>query len=405
MPLTTINGHGHFYEDLGSGEPVVLLHGMENSARYFERLIPDLAADFRVIAPDLRGMGRSEHVTELPAKAWLDDLLALLDQLGIGTAHLYGVSLGGLLAMRLAIESPERVLTLTVDSPVIVMSVEPPARAEQPWQEPPPRAVAQLREMHGDDWRAVRTNCTRFQRDPELREYLNVGEAVAAITAPTLIVRGDIEEGGHPFAHAIELHQLIPNSWLWISPHSVSLLTRRHPVDSLRIFRDFVSQSMSAALTDDPVSQERMRLLSRVDLFAGVDRGELSRLAALASATTLRGGDVVFRQGDLPDRLYLVLSGAFGVSVAGEEGELPLRVLGAGDFFGDMALLSDEPRSATISCVEDGELLQLEQRHIRALLRRDPSVALAIAAALSRRLLSHERALLARDLTARTNGR
>lgn len=398
MPFTTINGNRHFYEDAGSGEPVVLLHGTENSARYFEKLIPDLAADFRVIAPDLRGMGRSEHVSELPPTAWLDDLLALLNELGIEAAHLYGVSLGGLLAMRMAIEWPQRVLSLTVDSPVIAMSPMPPAAESQSWQEPPPRAAEQLREMHGDDWRTVRQNCARFQRTPELREYLNLGEAAAVITSPTLIVRGDIEEGGHPFAHAIELHQLIPNSWLWISPHSVSLLTRRHPTDSLRIFRDFVSQTMSTASLDDPANRERMELLARIDLFAGVDRGELIRLAGLATAATLHAGDIVCRQGDPANCLWLVLSGAFGVAVAGEAGEdmVPVRTLDPGDFFGDMALLTNEPRSATVGCQEDGELLQIAQTHIRALLRRDPSVALAIAAALARRVRTHDRALVSR---------
>ena len=66
MPLTTINGHQHFYEDTGSGDAVVLLHGNENSSYYFKRIIPALSDEFHVIAPHFRGMGFSEHVQLAP---------------------------------------------------------------------------------------------------------------------------------------------------------------------------------------------------------------------------------------------------------------------------------------------------------------------------------------------------
>ena len=94
MPHTTINGYRHFYEDLGSGEPVVLLHGITNSSYYFRRLIPGIAAEFHVIAPHFRGMGFSERAVDIPPGAWLDDVMVLLDQLDIGSAHFYGVNPG-----------------------------------------------------------------------------------------------------------------------------------------------------------------------------------------------------------------------------------------------------------------------------------------------------------------------
>src|SRR5437867_3307479 len=229
MALTTLNGFRHFYEDFGRGEPVILLHGLMNSSRYFDRLIPDLATDFRVIAPHLRGMGRSEHVAQLPPAAWASDVVALMDELGLEDAHVYGVSLGGTIAMRLAIELPARVRTLTIDSPIVALGTIPSPRESRVGKEPPPKVVEELRAMHGDDWRTVQENCDRYVETPEMWAYLNLGRAVAEITAPTLIVRGDTEEPFHPFAHAIDLHEALPHSWLWIAPRTRALLARRHP--------------------------------------------------------------------------------------------------------------------------------------------------------------------------------
>ncbi|MGI8552856.1 MAG: alpha/beta fold hydrolase [Dehalococcoidia bacterium] len=388
MPVTTINGYQHFYEDVGSGEPALLLHGNMNSSAYFQTLIPDLAKDFRVIAPHLRGMGFSEHQVEMTPNAFVEDTLALMNQLGIESAHFYGVSLGSLIAMRIALEQPQRVRTLTLESPVIAIDPTPPPAPSQPRREPPPRVIEEFRAMHGEDWRTVIENCDRWERDPELRAAINLGEAVAAITSPSLIIRGDIEESFHPLMHAIELHELLPNSWLWISPHSRSLLTRRHPGDSAGVFRNFVSESAGAAASEDPAVHDVTELLARVDLFARLERGALVRLAGLAKALAVAAGETVFRQGDPGDAFYVVTQGMFDVFIAagGSQGEVAVRHMGPGEYFGEMALLTNDPRSATIRAASDGGLLQIGQTHFRALLHRDAVVATAIAAALSRRM-------------------
>ena len=70
-----------------------------------------------------------------------------------------------------------------------------------------------------------------------------------------------------------------------------------------------------------------------------------------------------------------------------------VRTLGAGDFFGEMSLLTNEPRSATVRCETDGGLLRIHDVHVRALLARDPAAASAVAAALSRYVQAHNVAL------------
>lgn len=399
MPLTTINGFRHFYEDVGSGEPVFMLHGVMNSSRYFEKLIPDVAIDFRVVAPHLRGMGFSEHVARLPHRAWVSDVVSLMDELGIENGHFYGVSLGAGIAMRLAIERPDRVRTLTLDSPVIALETIPSMRESRAGKFPPADVVEELRATHGDDWLTVQENCDGYLGTPEIWEYLNLRSCVAAISAPTLIIRGDIEEPFHPLVQAVDLHGALADSWLWIAPGTRSLMTRRHPADSSRIFREFVC-AHSAPSTDDRDVRQRIDLLVTSELFASLGGGALSRLAAAADVVTSRAGDVVFSQGDAADGLYVVVRGAFCVSIPGaiDGSHVRVRTLETGDFFGEMALLTNEPRSATVRCERDGELLRVNRTHMRALLERDATAATAVATTLTRCLQAQNRALMERQL-------
>jgi CRP-like cAMP-binding protein len=140
-----------------------------------------------------------------------------------------------------------------------------------------------------------------------------------------------------------------------------------------------------------------MDLLARVDLFAALGDGELARLAALASNVVLRTGEIVFREGDPADGLYVVAAGSFCVSVSGraDQGEVPVRCLGPGDFFGEMALLTNESRSATVRCESSGELVRINPSQLRALVRRDAATANAVATALSQYVRAHNQALVA----------
>jgi CRP-like cAMP-binding protein/di/tricarboxylate transporter len=131
-------------------------------------------------------------------------------------------------------------------------------------------------------------------------------------------------------------------------------------------------------------------VLTRVGLFAGLGRVELAKLAAHLEPVAVEPGDVVFRQGDPGDSLYLVAAGALGVFVATPEGRDLLRVgtLSPGDPFGEMALFTGEPRSATIRAVRGGSVLRLPRERFLVLLGREPSIALTILTTLSERLRS-----------------
>jgi pimeloyl-ACP methyl ester carboxylesterase len=107
-----------------SGEPILLVHGNITTGRYFERLAQHLGPRFRVVAPDLRGFGRTEA---LPIDAtrglrdWTDDVHALVVALGWGGArrvHLAGWSIGGAILQQYEIDYAEDVATLTLLAPM-----------------------------------------------------------------------------------------------------------------------------------------------------------------------------------------------------------------------------------------------------------------------------------------------
>ena len=130
------------------------------------------------------------------------------------------------------------------------------------------------------------------------------------------------------------------------------------------------------------------QLLRRVDLFAGLDRVTLAKFASHLEPLFYSAPSIIFRQGDVGDALYMVASGTVGVYASDSTGlaETRVKLLGAGEPFGEMALLNNIPRTATIKVESDCEVLRLDRSAFIELVREQPSVALAIAAMLSRRL-------------------
>lgn len=104
--------------------------------------------------------------------------------------------------------------------------------------------------------------------------------------------------------------------------------------------------------------QNYAHLLRRVDLFAGLDRVTLSKLAAHLQPLFYSAHSIIFHQGDVGDALYLVASGSVGVYVTNKSSttEKQVKVLHAGEPFGEMALLGNIPRTATIRAETDCEV-------------------------------------------------
>ncbi len=128
-------------------------------------------------------------------------------------------------------------------------------------------------------------------------------------------------------------------------------------------------------------------ILEKVPLFSELGGPELERVTAIARERTYPKNSVILFEDDPGDALYVVAQGQVKVVLIGEDGrEVILSVLGQGEFFGEMALIDDEPRSAHVIAMEDSTLLVLRREDFQGILRMTPGIALALLRELSRRL-------------------
>jgi len=115
---TEVNGLRMYYETRGTGRPLIVLHGAYMTVDAMSALVPDLAEIRRVISVELQGHGRTADVADRPItyEGMADDVAALLRHLGIDEADTFGYSMGGGVALQLAIRHPGSVRRLVVAS-------------------------------------------------------------------------------------------------------------------------------------------------------------------------------------------------------------------------------------------------------------------------------------------------
>lgn len=148
---------------------LILQHGYGRSGKFWTSWVPYLARFFRVVRPDLRGLGQSEAPPDLQAGlhvgAYIEDLAALIDTLG-GPVHYCGESLGGILGMVLAAEHPEKLRTLSLVAAPLIINKDTQrtfAFGHPTWQDA-------LRRMGSRGWADAANSATRFPEgtDPGL---------------------------------------------------------------------------------------------------------------------------------------------------------------------------------------------------------------------------------------------
>jgi 3-hydroxybutyryl-CoA dehydrogenase len=119
-------------DDAAAALPVVLLHQTPRSWREYAAVLPRLGAHRRTIALDTAGFGASDATPEASIEAWAGAALAALDALGIGRAHVVGHHTGGVIAVELAAQAPDRVASLVLSSTPVTDAAFRRARAERP---------------------------------------------------------------------------------------------------------------------------------------------------------------------------------------------------------------------------------------------------------------------------------
>ncbi len=264
MPLTKGPVVPVHWVQAGSGQPLVLLHGLGGDVGFWESEIAALSGEFHVIAVDLRGSGAT------PASAGghtmhdlADDVAAVLDDLEIASAHVLGFSMGGNVAQAFALRHPERLDRLVLASTFAAMN--PQARmfldavldvyqqgttAKQmfdlicPWLFSVPFLADPARrgyfvypdndpnEQPMDDWRKLYL----------AQQAFDVRDRLAAITAPTLVLAGQ-EDRLVSLCDAQALSDGIPGARLHVLPHVGHLLNVEAAGEFLAATREHLSSA------------------------------------------------------------------------------------------------------------------------------------------------------------------
>jgi CRP-like cAMP-binding protein len=126
----------------------------------------------------------------------------------------------------------------------------------------------------------------------------------------------------------------------------------------------------------------KIELLKAVPLFAGCSKAELQRIASLADELELGDGATLIREGERGREFIVVVEGTVVVTRKGKK----VRDLGAGDFIGEIALVSDVPRTATVTASSPVRLLVVTDRAFRGLVEQMPSIATKVLQSLGERL-------------------
>jgi CRP/FNR family transcriptional regulator, cyclic AMP receptor protein len=126
----------------------------------------------------------------------------------------------------------------------------------------------------------------------------------------------------------------------------------------------------------------KIDLIKGVPLFSGASKAELAEIAAIADEVDLPAGRTLITEGDSGREFFVLIEGTADVTQEGRN----IRKLGAGDFFGEIALISKAPRSATITTTSPVRALVITDRAFRNLLDHSPSIQIGVLLALAERL-------------------
>ena len=213
MTYADVNGLHLYYEEHGSGDPLVLLHGGIHAGETFGAILPQLAEGRRVIAVDLQAHGHTADIDRpLRPELMADDIAALIEHLGLERADVMGYSLGGAVALRTAIQHPDRVRRLVVVSvpfrrhgnfPEVLATMDAmgPEAAEMMKQSPLYEVYSRVA-PRPEDWPVL---------IGKVAELLKVGydwtAEVEALEVPTMLVFADADSVRPD--HIVEFYRLL----------------------------------------------------------------------------------------------------------------------------------------------------------------------------------------------------
>ena len=150
---------------------------------------------------------------------------------------------------------------------------------------------------------------------------------------------------------------------------------------------DTLSAEMPKQIRVSLVDRARIEALRGIPLFASISAEDLSELSRKLKQRRYPKGQTIFHKDDSGSTLHVIKKGRVRISIPSEDGQdITLAYIGPGDFFGEMSLLDEKPRSATVTAVEDTETLTLERDEFLDFLKWYPDAAICIFGVLTQRL-------------------
>lgn len=260
------NGVNIHYQDTGSGPPLLILNGWTASGLIWpDEWVHPLGAEYRLLRVDNRGTGWSDAVTETFTVAdMVADSLAVLDAEGIDRAHVFGLSMGGMIAQQLALTHPERVdhlvLCATAPPPPHFVTADPAVFAGL---FTPPAGATTIDEIVGNVWSSIvgpgfqergkdildRLVARAIERPTPMEVIMLQMQAIATrvgdsgdINAPTLVIHGDADPL-LPVANGRRLAEVVPGARYLELPGVGHLIPWEEPDKTAGAMREFFATS------------------------------------------------------------------------------------------------------------------------------------------------------------------
>jgi pimeloyl-ACP methyl ester carboxylesterase len=228
MPFINNDSARLHWDETGAGTPILLVMGHRYSSAMWYPIIPALAAKHRVIWFDNRGTGESDTTLGVTVGQMADDAVAVMKAAGVDRAHVFGVSMGGIIVQDLAMRHPERVQSLILGCTGILSADKPrmPAFMRALYYIPDGilKILMARRRAYGsaapadavaaDVAMLKKDKCTMrgaIEQAKAIARYCTTKDAVARLTMPALVLHGD-EDGAVPFIWGEELAATLPNS-------------------------------------------------------------------------------------------------------------------------------------------------------------------------------------------------
>ncbi len=266
MPSIAVNGLEYFYLTQGSGSPLILLHGFTGSSDNWLALLEPFAAHFQVVLIDLPGHGRSAsppHSDRYTMQSVSCDLLAIFQALHLPSVNLLGYSMGGRLALYMAVQHPSYIQSLILESasPGLESSAQRQLRIEsdnqlaleieesgiaifvQRWQQLPLFATQQVlpaeqkERLYQQRLNNSATGLANSLRGMGAGQQPSLWSALEAVQLPVLILAGELDKKYECIAR--QMTAVIPHSVLKIideAGHNIHLEKPQHFTSSILSF-------------------------------------------------------------------------------------------------------------------------------------------------------------------------